>query len=169
MRKLNKVQIFIIAFLSFLVIGLLIYSNSFNNEFFWDDDDSIVNNTYIKDIKYFPRFFSENLIAGTGQITNYWRPVLLISFSFDYHLFGLSPIDFHVHNTLLHILSAFLIFILLYKLSKGNLLLSYFPALIFLVHPLQTEAITYIAGRADPLSSVFSLISLIFYYYYHAR
>jgi len=169
MRKLNKVQIFIIVFLSFLAVGFLIYSNSFNNEFFWDDDDSIVNNTYIKDIKYFPRFFSENLIAGTGQITNYWRPVLLISFSFDYHLFGLSPIDFHVHNTLLHILSAFLIFILLYKLSKGNLLLSYFPALIFLVHPLQTEAITYIAGRADPLSSVFSLISLIFYYYYREK
>lgn len=169
MRKLNKVQIFVIVFLSFFLIGFLIYSNSFNNEFLWDDDDSIVNNTYIKDIKYFPRFFSENLIAGTGQITNYFRPILLISFSLDYQLFGLNPSGFHVHNTLLHIITACLIFILLYKLSKKNLILSYFPALIFLVHPLQTEAVTYIAGRADPLSSVLSLISLIFYYYYRER
>ena len=116
--KLNKLKLFILVFIIFLGIGLTIYSNSFNNEFFWDDDDSIVNNEYIKDFKYLPNYFSENLIAGTGQTTNYWRPVLLISFAVDYHIYGLNPTGFHVTNTILHIVVAFLIFILIFKLSK---------------------------------------------------
>jgi len=158
--KANKI---ILSILSFLIIGLGIYANSFQNEFIWDDDDSIVNNIYIQDFHYFPKYFSENLIAGSGQTTNYWRPVLLISFALDYKIFNLNPLGYHLTNTLLHILVAILGFFLIYTLSRKKFLLSYLPALLFLVHPLQTEAITYIAGRADPLSSVFALLTLIFY------
>jgi len=158
--KANKI---ILSILSFLIIGLGIYANSFQNEFIWDDDDSIVNNIYIQDFHYFPKYFSENLIAGSGQTTNYWRPVLLISFALDYKIFNLNPLGYHLTNTLLHILVAILGFFLIYTLSQKKFLLSYLPALLFLVHPLQTEAITYIAGRADPLSSVFALLTLIFY------
>lgn len=158
--KVNKI---ILSILSFLIIGLGIYANSFQNEFIWDDDDSIVNNVYIQDFRYFPKYFSENLIAGSGQTTNYWRPVLLISFAFDYQLFKLNPLGYHLTNTSLHILVAILGFFLIYALSQKKFLLSYLPALLFLVQPLQTEAITYIAGRADPLSSVFALLTLIFY------
>lgn len=158
--KANKI---ILTIISFLIIGLGIYANSFQNEFIWDDDDSIVNNAYIKDFSYFPKYFSENLIAGSGQITNYWRPVLLISFAIDYKIFGLNPFGYHLSNTFIHILVAILGFFLIYNLSQKKFLLSYFASLLFLVHPLQTEAITYIAGRADPLSSVFALLTLIFY------
>lgn len=163
MIKLNKLKLFILVFIIFLGVGLTIYSNSFSNKFFWDDDDSIVNNEYIKDFKYFPNYFSENLIAGSGKVTNYWRPALLISFAIDYHLYGLNPVGFHVNNTILHIIVAFLLFVLLFELSKGNKYIAFLSALIFLIHPLQTEAITYVAGRADPLSSIFLLLSLIFY------
>ena len=158
--KANKI---ILSIISFLIIGLGIYANSFQNEFIWDDDDSIVNNAYIQDFRHFPKYFSENLIAGSGQTTNYWRPVLLISFALDYKIFNLNPLGYHLTNTLLHILVAILGFFLIYTLSRKKFLLSYLPALLFLVHPLQTEAITYIAGRADPLSSVFALLTLIFY------
>ena len=158
--KANKI---ILSILSFLIIGLGIYANSFQNEFIWDDDDSIVNNVYIQDFRYFPKYFSENLIAGSGQTTNYWRPVLLISFALDYKIFNFNPLGYHLTNTLLHIIVAILGFFLIYTLSQKKFLLSYLPALLFLVHPLQTEAITYIAGRADPLSSVFALLTLIFY------
>lgn len=158
--KANKI---ILSILSFLIIGLGIYANSFQNEFIWDDHDSVVNNFYIQDFRYFPKYFSENLIAGSGQLTNYWRPVLLISFALDYKIFKLNPLGYHLTNTFLHILVAILGFLLIYTLSRKKFLLSYLPALLFLVHPLQTEAITYIAGRADPLSSVFALLTLIFY------
>lgn len=179
MDKFINMNIFknkaLVVFLILLAIGLIIYGNSFNNMFFWDDDDSIVNNEYIKDLRHIPKFFSENLIAGAGQTTSYWRPLVLLSFSMDYHIWGLEPVGFHLTSTILHIIAAWLVFLFLYKLfeifspdkkvSSKNIFVSFLVSLLFLVHPLQTEAITYIAGRADALSSIFCLASILFYIY----
>ncbi len=161
--NLSKKQLYIAVLLFFLIIGIVIYFNSFNNEFFWDDDDVIVNNAYTQDLSYFPKYFSENLISGAGQVSNYWRPLLLLSFAFDFQFWGLNPVGYHLTNTIIHILSAFLGFVLLYRLTNERFLLSFLPALFFLIHPLQTEAVTYVAGRADPLSTLFSLAVLILY------
>jgi len=155
-----------------VVIGMSLYGNTFNNEFFWDDDDSIVNNAYIKDWQYLPKYFTENLIAGAGQTTNYYRPVLLISFALDYNLWGLNPTGFHLTNALLHIIAAWLIFFILRLLLRKqggeyfSLFIPFLVSLFFLIHPLQTEAVTYVAGRADSLSSVFSLLAILCYIYY---
>lgn len=65
-QKHKKIVILFVLF----VVGLIIYGNSFNNEFFWDDDDSIVNNIYIKDWQHLGKFFTENLIAGARQCEN---------------------------------------------------------------------------------------------------
>ncbi|MCF7795127.1 tetratricopeptide repeat protein [Patescibacteria group bacterium] len=167
--NLSKKQLFTLVFLFFVIIGLAIYSNSFNNEFFWDDDDVIVNNVYTHDLSQLPKYFSENLISGTGQKSNYWRPLLLTSFSIDYQIWGFNPLGYHLNNTFFHILSAFLGFILFYKLTNKRFLLSFLPTLFFLIHPLQTEAVTYMAGRADPLSTVFSLAALVLYTYFRER
>ncbi len=167
MRELFKNHLLI--FIVFLVVGLGIYANSFDNEFFWDDDDSIVKNVYIKDWKYLPNFFTENLIAGAGQVTNYYRPILLISFALDHHLWGLDPLGFHFTNSLIHIFCAWLLFLIFNRLAlgsgKGGIsgFLAFSAALLFLIHPLQTEAVTYVAGRADPLSTLFSLLSIWFF------
>lgn len=145
-----------------VVAGFFVYANSLPNKLFWDDHDGIVNNVYIKDWSYFPKYFSENLIAGSGQISNYWRPLLLVSFAADYHFFALNPVIYHLTNLFWHIISAWLIFLLFYRLSKKHWL-SFWPALLFLVHPLQTEAVTYVSGRADPMSAAFVLLSLLAY------
>jgi len=150
-------------FLVFLILGFLIYANSFQNQLFWDDDDGIVKNVYIKSWKFLPNYFTENLIAGAGLHSNYWRPLLLFSFSIDYKIWKLSPLGYHLTNTLLHIFNAFLIYFLLFLIFK-NRNLSFLTALIFLLHPLQTEAITYVSGRADPLSIFFILIAFILYH-----
>jgi hypothetical protein len=163
----------LVVFLMFLVIGLALYANSFGNALFWDDDDLIVKNSYVQNFNI-GKFFTDNEIAGSGQVSNYWRPFLLVSFAIDYKLWGLSPIGFHLTNTVLHILAAWLVFIFLFLLISSikkceafsfgrNFLLSFLPALLFLVHPLNTEAVTYISGRGDPLSAVFSLLAIIFY------
>jgi len=183
----------IFSFILFLIIGLAIYANSLGNQFFWDDEDMIVKNVYVQNFKV-NKFFTENEIAGSyGQISNYWRPLLLLSFAVDYKIWGLEPFGFHLTNTLLHILAAWLVFLLLFKLmtlyrgdsnddkairrvekkrdsfalltmTDANIFwLSFLPALFFLIHPLQTEAITYVSGRGDPLSAVFVFLSLLFY------
>jgi len=151
-----------------VVAGFFVYFNSLPNKLFWDDDDGITNNIYIKDWSYFPKYFSENLIAGAGQVSNYWRPFTLLSLAIDYHLFGLTPAGYHFDNLLWHILAAWLIYLLFYKLSKRHWL-SFWPAFIFLIHPLQTEAVTYVSGRADPMAAVFVLLSLLTYVIYRQK
>lgn len=159
-KKLNRKKLNL--FLIFCCIGFLIYANSFKVPFFADDNDNVVNNVYIKNWKYLPKLFSENLIAGAGLLSNYWRPLLLVTFSIDYHLFGLNKYWFHFVDIFLHIINAYLIFLILQILLKKNGL-SFLVALIFLIHPIQIEAVTCITGRADPLYLLFLLLSIYLY------
>lgn len=152
----KKVLVFFLVFL-----GLVLYLNSFFNEFVWDDDD-ILRNVYLKDWRNLPQYFTQSLISGTGQPSNYWRPLVLISFSIDWRIAQYKPLFYHFHNTFLHIMAAILLFFVIFELS-GRKFFSFLASLVFLIHPLQTEAVTYIAGRADSLSSVFIFLSLFLF------
>ncbi|MDD5547647.1 MAG: tetratricopeptide repeat protein [Candidatus Pacebacteria bacterium] len=145
-----------------IFIGIVLYSNSFQNKMFWDDNDYILNNQYIKDWKYIPNYFSENIIAGAGLMSNYWRPMSLMAFSLEWHLWGNWAPGYHIVNTLFHVANAILIFFILSRLVK-SFWLSILPSLIFLIHPLQTEAVTYAAGLVDPLAVFFMFLGIIFY------
>src|SRR5437870_2229809 len=124
----------------FVLLGFGMYANSFHNQMFWDDNDGIVNNVFIKDWHYLGKFFSENLIAGSGLTSNYWRPLLLTIFSVEWHLWHLHVGGYHFVNTAFHISAAILLYFVLKRLFK-NEWLAFLPSLIFLIHPLQTEAV----------------------------
>ena len=145
-----------------IVVGFIVYGNTFVNEMLWDEHDLIINNEYIRDWKYFPKYFSENLIAGSGIVSNYWRPLLLISFFIDYKIGGLEPFVYNLQNMSWHILSSVLFFVLLRRLSL-SISVSLLSSLLFLVHPVQTEAITYISGRSDPMHMTFIFAGLIYF------
>ncbi|MBI2607610.1 MAG: tetratricopeptide repeat protein [Candidatus Doudnabacteria bacterium] len=156
--KQNKNTLIILAI---VIIGFTLYANSFNNQMFWDDDDNILNNEFVHNFQV-NKFFSENLIAGAGLVSNYWRPALLIAYSLEWQLWGDSVLGYHLVNTLVHILTAIALFYLLEKLFK-NKLLAFLTSLVFLVHPVQTEAVTYVSGLGDPLSSLFTILGIYFY------
>ena len=142
-----------------VILGLVLYVNSLGNRMFWDDDDSVLNNKYVQDWSHIPDYFTKNLIAGTGFVDNYWRPVLLSSFSIDWHIWKSWPVGYHAVNAGLHILDAILLFLVLLAVFRDRRLAAA-TAAIFLAHPLQTEAVTYVAGRADPLSALFVLFGI---------
>jgi tetratricopeptide (TPR) repeat protein len=154
----RKKKIYLLLFF----VGIFIYGNALGNQLFWDDNDGIVNNAYIKDWQYLPNYFSENLIAGAGLSSNYWRPILLVIYSVEWQTWGLWPTGFHLVSILTHILASFLLF-RFFQLLTQKKWLAFFSALLFLVHPLQTESVTYVSGLADPLSTVFILLGLIYY------
>jgi hypothetical protein len=80
----------------------------------------------------------------------------------DYSLWGLNVKGYHFINILLHILAALCIYWLISNLCHIRLL-AFITGLLYLAHPIHSEAVSYIAGRADPLSAVFILLSFIFY------
>ncbi|MFH1202627.1 MAG: tetratricopeptide repeat protein [Candidatus Omnitrophota bacterium] len=139
-----------------ILVGLSAYSNSLFNPFIWDDEALIVGNYLIKDIRYLPQIFTKDLFFATTEISFFYRPLQSLSFMLDFHLFGLNPWGFHLTNILLHIFNAILIYFIFLELLKDEKI-ALLVALLFVAHPVHTEAVTYIAGRADPLVGLFIL------------
>ena len=82
--------------------------------------------------------------------TFYYRPLQSLSYRLDYSLWGLYPDGYHVLNIAFHVGTAVLVFMLVRRFSQSNPLGLACGAL-FAVHPIHTQAITYISGRADPM------------------
>jgi tetratricopeptide (TPR) repeat protein len=86
----------------------------------------------------------------------------------DFSLWGLEPAGYHLTNILLHILVALSIGWFAYILFK-DYFVSFLASLFFVIHPIHTEAVSYISGRAESLSTFFILLSFIFYIKYIKR
>lgn len=142
-----------------VLITLITYINILPNKLFFDDEELIYKNAYVQNIKYFPRFFSENMIAGAGKISNMYRPILMTTFAFDHIFWGNNPFGYHLTSILLHASNGILIYFLIFILFK-NRLISFITSLLFIIHPVQSEAVIYASGRTDPLYVFFSLVSI---------
>lgn len=140
---------------------MIIYANSFSNSFVWDDEILIVQNGYIKSFKYIPKIFSVDIYRWTTQ-SNFYRPLFSLSLMLDYSLWKLNPLGYHLTNFILHLLNTFLIFYLINFLIS-NLKVSLLGSLLYLVHPVHTQAVTYISGRADLLAGFFILGTVLFF------
>src|SRR3989338_7121599 len=75
----------------------------------------------------------------------------------------LNPMGFNMTNTLLHCITCVLLFNLLQLILKHSIA-AFVAAFLFAIHPIQTEAVTYIASRGDLLASLTMLASMIFYF-----
>jgi tetratricopeptide (TPR) repeat protein len=100
------------------------------------------------------------------------RPVLVLSYGLNQVLFGASPAAYHVVNVLIHALNAFLVFLVIRRLleragwsDRQRWVASAAGALLFLVHPLQTESVSYIAGRSESLAAAFLLLAYAVFLY----
>jgi protein O-mannosyl-transferase len=145
-----------------VLFGMIAYHNCLPNEMFWDDDDFINNNRFIKDFHYWPLWFSQNLLAGSYLVSNYWRPFLLAVFAIEWHSWQNWVYGWHAVNVSVHILAAMTLYFLLNRLF-ANSLLALLTALIFVAHPVHNEAVVYVNSLGDSLSTFILLCSLLLY------
>ena len=161
-----NVSIFLRRFwpiLALISVGFFIYTFNLHNPLFWDDDDWIINNQFVHSISWdnIKFWFTHNTLAGVGLNSNYYRPFLFFTFAINYLISGVHPLIWHLTSNLIHIANAVLVFILLRRFSGR--LVAFLTALVFTIHPLQTEAVTYIAGRGDSLVVLFMLLAIVFF------
>src|SRR3989344_4225921 len=142
-----------------IIAGFGIYAFNLHNPLFWDDDDWIINNSFVHDFSRLKEIFTRNILAGFGLNSNYYRPFLLLTFALNYIISGIKPLGYHLVSNGFHIANGLLVFSILYFALKKKLP-AFVAALLFLIHPLQTEAVTYISGRGDPMSVFFMLLAL---------
>ncbi len=160
------------AFHLFLVaiVGLLAYANSFTVPFFLDDQGSIVENALIQDLHRF--------LSGAGYAYNPRRFVGYLTVALNYHFGGMDVTGYHVFNLAVHLASAWLVYGLVLLTLRTPFftehpeaplepeLPRFIPlcaALLFVSHPIQTQAVTYIIQRFASLVTLFFVLSLYCY------
>ena len=151
-----------LVLICFSLLAFLLYANSLKNEFVFDDIPLIVKNYQIRQLANIPE------LLGLGTTGSYYRPLRIVSYAIDYHFFQLNPQGYHLSNILLHSITAWLVFLTLYSLSK-NFTIALAASLLFIVHPIQTDSVTYLAGRRDILSSLFYLLGFYLFIRYRKK
>lgn len=167
-----------------LLVGIIVYANTFNVPFFLDDYPEIIDNADIYHLNEF-LFSAENLLTN--------RYVAHLISAVNYHFGGLDVTGYHIANLIIHLGSALLVYLLLhmtlrtpfFNLSgkpvldkdhdmfdqrqerfRAGLMITWIPllaALLFVAHPVQTQAVTYIVQRMTSLATFFYLLSLALY------
>jgi protein O-mannosyl-transferase len=150
-------------FIALLFTGFL-FRNSLHAEFLsYDDTENVVNNLSIQNL-------SINSIGSYFSSVNLYMytPITTISYAIDYQIDGLNPFYFKLTNLLLHLINIILVYILSFQLLKKNNL-AIFVAIIFALHPINTDTISWISTRSNLLATLFFLLSLISYHAYISK
>ena len=185
------------------LVSLITFSNALSNGFVGDDHLIVVNNTFYETWANFPKLFASGYITDSDEAFNFeslshtgsvaYRPVLSATFFFDYWLWQRAAFGYHLHNVVVHVLNAILVYFILFsvlielplnkhnfkspleffdaggrfEVGKGKLnknpSLSLFGAVLFAVHPLKFEAVCAIGYRADLLAALFFLLAFLSY------
>src|SRR6266446_5798033 len=150
------------AVLIFLpLLTIFIYYKTFSTPFHFDDRFFIVENQGIKN-------FSSLLLSGS-------RYVGFLSFALNYHFGRLNVFGYHLVNMLIHLSNGFLVYTLILFLFKTprmqsssfnpnrSFWIALATALLFVAHPIQTQAVTYIVQRLASLATLFYLLAVVLY------
>lgn len=170
MRPMNWFKRYLLPVSIIAALAIVIYAPNGTNKLFWDDDDWIVNNPMVHSFSgaNLKGMFTQNALAGIGAQSNYYRPFLFLTFAANYATGGINPVGYHLVSDLLHLANGILVFYLLNAVLKRRdekfSWVALLSSILFVIHPLQTEAVTYVAGRGDPLAAFFMLGALALWY-----
>ena len=159
------------------LIVFLVYLPCLFNDFVGDDHLLVADNSFYQSWSNFPRLFQSGynvdpatyLIGrdpdkGTGSVA--YRPVLSTSYFIDRGLWQGHPLGYHLQNLLWHLANVFIVYLILIEIYPPA---AFGAALVFGLHPVQTEAVCAIGYRADLLATFFCLSSFLFWLKYHLR
>uniref|UniRef100_A0A4W3GXK3 dolichyl-phosphate-mannose--protein mannosyltransferase n=1 Tax=Callorhinchus milii TaxID=7868 RepID=A0A4W3GXK3_CALMI len=142
------------------------YWNGLPGDLVHDDVWAIVNNpdvrTHSPTTGAFSNDFWGKKLTDSSSHKSY-RPLCILSFKLNVLLGGMTPLHFHVVNVLLHCAVTSLLLYTCDKAVFGDCHLAFLTALLFSVHPVHTEAVTGIVGRADVLACLFFLLAFLSY------
>lgn len=164
----------LIHILLIAAVGLLAYSNTFNGPFQWDEVEYIIGNPIVEDISY---YLSPSKALGTPYYPLLKsRPVGYFTFALNYRFHGLNVTGYHIVNLSIHIINAILVYFMIFltfqtpylriqnsEFTPYSHIIPLAVALLFVAHPVQTEAVTYVFQRLASLVSMFYLLSLVLY------
>ena len=157
-------------YLSFIIfIIFLAYTPVFFNGFVLDDHLFNYENTYYKSWNNLPRLFqkgcitqgAESLLTNSndqGPAFTSYRPFQSLTYFFDYSFWGDQPLGYHLTNVLIHCLNCILVYKIIFWIL-GDPFIGLFTALLFGLHPIQSEPVAVMSYRVDLIATFFILLS----------
>lgn len=146
---------------------IAVYANTFTSPFILDDDHDIVSNLSIRRLWPISSVF---LRPSQGRVSLHNRPVVVFSFAVNYAMGGLNPLPYHLTNLAIHVLAGLTLFgiarrtfclpSLRDRYAGVATPLAFVIAAMWALHPLATQAVTYIVQRYESMMGLFYLLSL---------
>lgn len=142
------------------------YAPALRNGFVWDDTALILRDPLIRSWRLIPEGFNHFLFTD-ATASDFYRPLQRFTYTLEYCAVGLRPLIFHLTSILIHLGAALALFFFALELLKlfaiadrTQRLAAFFATLVWAVHPVQSAAVIYISGRADPLAALFGFLAL---------
>jgi protein O-mannosyl-transferase len=142
------------------------YAPALRDGFVWDDHALVLRDPLIRSWRLIPEGFQHFLFTDATP-SDFYRPIQRLTYTLEYCAFGFRPSLFHLTNIFCHLAATIAFFFFadellrLFGISENKRTTATFiSSLIWAVHPIQTGAVIYIAGRADPLAAAFGFIGL---------
>jgi tetratricopeptide (TPR) repeat protein len=140
------------------LVTFVVYSGTLSFEFVWDDWPQIVNSPIIRSWSNLPRAFGSDLWYHVARHQVYYRPLFVAWSMLNYTLFGLQPWGWHLGAVLLHVGAVAAMFWLARRLG-----LEYWTAalaaLIFALHPVHIEPVTWVSAASDTMVTIFAALA----------
>jgi Tfp pilus assembly protein PilF len=145
-----------------LLITAVIYCRILGHDFqlFWDDEKYVTANEAVKGFS-----LGHLKSAFTRYYVGNYAPLHIISYMFDYSIFGMKASGFFLTNIALHSINGILFYMILIHLNLSRMW-AFVAVFIFLSHPVQVESVAWISERKNLLALLFSLISFLLYVSY---
>ncbi|MHC4474191.1 MAG: hypothetical protein ACYTEL_01000, partial [Planctomycetota bacterium] len=158
--------------LPFIILGFVTYSNTIQVPFYVDDLPNIAENPNIR----LTKLTFKDLISEGFKTPSFSRPLAKISFALNYYFHQDNVIGYHVINMIIHILTGILLFffskttvcISIRQCSHSSIpeslnpsIMALFAALVWLVHPIHTQSVTYVVQRMNSMSAMFYVLSFL--------
>lgn len=140
-----------------------VYQHGLGGQFTnWDDNWLITENRHIRGLSWTNIQTMFNPMAPREELGNEYLPVRDLSYAVNYALDGLDSRGYHATNLLLHVFNSLLVMLLAMKLT-GRRLAGGLAGLVFAVHPVHVEAVSWLSSRKDLLAAFFLLLSTHLY------
>lgn len=153
---MNRALAASIAVLAVAALAASVFTVSY--PFLYDDHLYVATNPQVHDLASVVTSFGTAYPANAPELGLY-RPVTVASYALNRALLGPGPGGFHLVNSLLHVAATLAFFFVARRLLAGRLLPAFAAALLFAVHAVHTEAVTWIVGRAEVLATLFALLA----------
>ena len=141
----------------FLIIFIFaIYGNTLSNGFVYDDYDTIVHNSFVKNWNNIGDLFQETYFRRSTEAS--YRPVGTLYYFINYSVWKLNPSGYHFVQIILHIINVLLIYVLANHILK-NRVAAFGAAWLFSCHPVLTESVNCISYNEELLAALFFLLA----------